>query len=74
MSTNLLTDIEAFLSQTGMGAFRFGLLAANNGRLVERLRAGKTAKKGRPVFVSPETERRVRDFMAVERAKRQVAA
>lgn len=73
MMHNLLTDIEAFLTETGMGHFRFGLLAAKNGRLVERLRAGQT-EKGKPVLIRPETEHRVRDFMAVERAKRRLAA
>lgn len=73
MSAKLLSDIDAFLAETRMGEFRFGLLAAKNGRLVERLRAGRT-DKGKPVLVRPETEQKVRDFMAVERAKRQVAA
>lgn len=73
MSSKLLSDIAVFLTETGMGEYRFGLLAAKNGRLVERLKAGIT-DKGKPVLVRPETEQRVRDFMAVERAKRQVAA
>lgn len=61
MNSSLLKDIDAFLAKTGMGAFRFGILAARNGRLVERLRSG-----GR---VWPETEEMVRRFMA-ERQKR----
>lgn len=73
MATTLISEIDAFLDETGMGAYRFGLKAANNGRLVERLRAGSTPR-GKPVLVRPETERQVRDFMAVERAKRSVAA
>ena len=48
MSKKLLEEIEAFLSETGTGTFRFGIKAAKNGRLIERLRAG-----GR---VWPETE------------------
>lgn len=56
-----------------MGEYRFGYLAARNGRLIERLRAGATPKTGKPVLVRPETERQIRDFMAVERAKRVAA-
>jgi len=74
MHSTLLSDIEAFLLETGMGEYRFGLLAARNGRLVERLRSRSTEKRGKPVRVWPETEEQVRDFMAAERAKRGVAA
>jgi hypothetical protein len=74
MSTKLLSDIDDFLAETGMGAFRFGLLAAKNGRLVERLRAGTTGVRRKPVLVRPETEQRIRDFMAVQRAKKADAA
>lgn len=61
MSKKLLDEIETFLSETGTGAFRFGIKATRNGRLVERLRAG-----GR---VWPETENEVRAFMRLERDK-----
>jgi len=74
MSTTLLTDIEAFLRETGMGEYRFGVRAARNGRLIERLRAGTTPERGKPVMVRPETELVIRDFMAIERAKREKAA
>lgn len=73
MSHTLISDIDAFLRETGMGEYRFGYLAARNGRLVERLRAGATPKTGKPVLVRPETEHQIRDFMAVERAKRVAA-
>lgn len=66
MKPNLLSDIEAFLTETGMGAFRFGWLATKNGRLVERLRSG-----GR---IWPETEAEVRAFMIAERRTKQVTA
>ncbi len=72
MRTSLLTDIEAFLAATGMGDYRFGMLAAKNGRLMERLRAGETPK-GKPVLLRPETERQVRDFMRANRPKRVAA-
>lgn len=74
MSTNLLSEIEAFLAETSMKPYTFGMLAANNGRLVERLRNGTTTKKGRPVRVWPETEMQVRAFMVAERQKRREAA
>lgn len=73
MRTNLLTDIEQFLTETGMGEYRFGLLSAKNGRLIERLRAG-TTPKGKPVRIWPETEMQIRVFMTTERQRRQVAA
>ena len=59
MSKKLLEEIEAFLSETGTGTFRFGIKAAKNGRLIERLRAG-----GR---VWPETEIEVRAYIRLER-------
>jgi len=62
MSTKLLQEIEAFMAETGIGAFRFGLRAVGNGRLVERLRSG-----GR---VWPETEMEIRAFMRNMRDKK----
>lgn len=55
MMSDLLPSIDKFLAAENIGEHRFGILAANNGRLVERLRSG-----GR---VWPETEDRVRTFM-----------
>lgn len=72
MRNTLLSDIEAFLNETGMGEYRFGLLAAKNGRLIERLRAG-TTPKGKPVRIWPETEMQIRAFMMAERHKRVAA-
>jgi hypothetical protein len=76
MSTKLLSEIDEFLRETGMTEYRFGFLAAKNGRLVERLRQGSTPVKGKPVRVWPETVQQVRDFMKAERrkAKRQSEA
>jgi len=68
MSAKLLADIEGFLQSTGMSAFRFGLLAARNGRLVERLR--KPRPNGLPARVWPETEAEIRAFMRVESSRR----
>jgi hypothetical protein len=55
MNTNLLSAIDAFLAEHSMTEHRFGLLAAHNGRLLERLRSG-----GR---VWPETEAMIREFI-----------
>lgn len=64
MSVHLLQEIEEFLVEFEIGDFRFGLLAAHNGRLVERLRDGGE--------ILPRTERKVREYMAQRReAKRQ---
>jgi hypothetical protein len=62
MNTDLLSEIDEFLTATGLSGSRFGVLAARNARLVERLRSG-----GR---VWPETEKMVRDFLAAERIRR----
>lgn len=70
MST-LLSDIETFLRDTGMTEATF-CRAVGNGRLMERLR--HVGKRGRLGRIWPDSERQVRDFMAIERAKRQVAA
>lgn len=59
MSKTLLPEIEAFLAEHGLSAYRFGILAAKNGRLVERLRSG-----GR---IWPETEAEIRGFMISKR-------
>jgi len=65
-STSLLTEIEAFLTETGMGPSYFGKQAAKNSEIISRLRKG-----GR---IWPETEWKIRLFIAEERKRRQVAA
>lgn len=67
----LLSDIEAFLIETGMTEATF-CRAVGNGRLMQRLR--RTGTRGKPGRLWPESERQIRDFMAIERAKRRVAA
>ena len=62
MHKSLISEIEEFLAETGLSGFRFGLLAAKNGRLVDRLKGG-----GR---VWPETDEQVRNFIRAERIKR----
>lgn len=73
MATSLLTEIDEFLSETGMTPYMFGYSAVKNGRLVERLRAGVTPE-GKPVRIWPETEQQIRKFIRTQRAKRGVAA
>jgi len=60
MSVHLIQEIDRFLAEFPLSEHRFGFLAANNGRLVERLR------KNRRIW--PDTEQRVRKFM-IERRK-----
>jgi hypothetical protein len=61
MANDLLSDIEKFMAEVNLGPHRFGILAASNGRLVERLRDGKR--------VWPDTEQQVRKFMREYRRK-----
>jgi hypothetical protein len=67
MTSNLLSEIEAFLRETGMSEAQF-CRAVGNGRLFERLRA--VGKRGKPGRVWPETEAQVRGFMISERRKK----
>jgi len=67
MTQKLLSDIHAFMAETGLSPFRFGILAVKNGRLVDRLRDG-----GR---VWPETEIAIRAFMrSYDRTKTKAGA
>ena len=66
MCSQLITQIESFLAETGLSAHRFGMLAAKNGRLVDRLRSG-----GR---IWPETEVQISNFLLSEEARRRVIA
>jgi hypothetical protein len=60
-SEKLLSDIEDFLSVTGMGPSYFGKQAVKNSELVKRLRAGKP--------IQSDTESKVRSFMRQNRPK-----
>lgn len=62
MNTSILSEIETFLRETGMGVSYFGKSAVGNSELVSRLRSG-----GR---IWPETEQRVREFIAARREGR----
>jgi len=57
----LLSEIEAFLSATKMGASYFGKRATGNSELVTRLRANRR--------VWPETAAKVRSFMHDNRVR-----
>lgn len=56
----VLSEIDAFLAQTGMGASYFGKKAVGNSEVVARLREGRR--------VWPETRDKLRAFIAAERA------
>lgn len=58
-SDPILTEIDAFLSDTGMGASYFGKKAVGNSEVVARLRAG-----GR---IWPETRDKLRTFIHAKR-------
>ena len=62
MAKSLLSDIEKFMADYGIGEHRFGMLAIKNGRLVERLRDGRR--------VWPETEEKIKEFLIAERVRR----
>jgi len=66
ITSPLLAEIDAFLSETGMGASYFGKSAVGNSELVQRLRQGKRCW--------PETAQKVRAFIRTELRKRRQAA
>lgn len=66
LSEKLLSEVNDFLRETGMGPSYFGKAASGNSELVTRLRAG-----GR---VWPETADKVRIFMREHRRKSMPAA
>lgn len=62
MTQPIIKEVEKFLSETGLSEHRVGFLLARNGKLVERLRAGRR--------IWPETEQMIRDAIDRERAQR----
>jgi hypothetical protein len=60
----LLSEIEGFLAETGMGPAYFGKSAVGNTEIVKRLRNGRS--------VTLATARSVRDFMAKHRQAEEV--
>lgn len=71
MQTNLLNEIEYFMSETGMSEATFCRMV-DNGRLFERLRT--VGKRGRPGRVWPETEAEIRAFMIAFRMRQKGVA
>lgn len=63
--TDILSDIEEFLSETNMGASYFGKASMGSSELVKRLRRG-----GR---MWPENEAKVRAFMELRRSHERTA-
>lgn len=63
-SADLLSKIDKFLSDTGMGASYFGKRAVGNSELVGRLRSGGQVYLG--------TGAKVDEFIEKERARRNV--
>ena len=62
MANELLSEIQAFLAETGMGPSYFGKAATGNSEVVARLAAGKT--------VTLVTAEKIRRFMAERRNQR----
>ena len=62
MARALLTEIEAFLAESGLTPTKFGLTSVNDGHLVANLRRGNS--------VTLKTADRVRAFMALARRPR----
>jgi hypothetical protein len=62
MDKDLLSELETLMAETGLSAHRVGMICANNGRIIDRLRDG-----GR---VWPETEQGIRKAIVRERQRR----
>ncbi len=65
MHDDILSEVEQFARDTGLSDHRVGILLANNGRLIERLRNPSSR-------VWPETVARIR--AAIDRERRHRAA
>lgn len=68
---DLLTDITAFIADHNLSESQFGVLALNDKNLVPQLK-GEGGKRPRRLW--PETETKVRDWMAQAAAERSQAA
>jgi len=68
MQTNtILREIEAFIAQHDMAESTFGRSALGDWRLIAEMRGGKGR---RPRRIWPETEAKIRGFMATYRPSR----
>lgn len=70
MQNTLLSDIEEFRARAGLSEHRTGIILANNGRLIERLRSAGRKDGRRRGRVWPETEAAIREALKVEAEKR----
>ncbi|WP_016744354.1 hypothetical protein [Rhizorhabdus wittichii] len=66
----ILSDIERFIAQHGIAESTFGREALGDWRLIPELRGDGGRRKRR---LWPETEAKVREFMATYRAKQAAA-
>ena len=62
MNSDLLTKLEKFKAETGLSDHRVGILTANNGRLLPRLRNGHR--------VWPDTEAEILERIGAQREVR----
>lgn len=62
--SNIIADIDAFIQVHGLSESQFGTLALNDKNLIAQLRGDG---RSRPRRLWPETEARVRRFMATYR-------
>jgi len=67
MQSTLLNEIEAFITTHGIAESAFGREALGDWRLIKELR-GESARS-RPRRLWPETEAKIRHFMATYRPK-----
>lgn len=65
MEPEIIKEVRAFMAETGLSAHRVGIIAADNGRLIERLEKG-----GR---VWPETSAKIRKRIADYRNRKSKA-
>ena len=61
----LIAEIGEFIKEQGIAETTFGFRAVNDGKVLDRVRAGN---------VTLNTVKRIRNYMAGERAKRAAAA
>jgi DNA-binding sugar fermentation-stimulating protein len=66
MAHDILIEVERFQAVTGLSDHRVGIVLANNGRLLERLRESRR--------IWPETVEKIRDAIEEETSRRKCAS
>lgn len=66
--SDLLSDVLAFCEVHGISHSTFGRRAVKDARFVADLQGGENSKTGKPRRLWPDTEAKVRRFMATYRA------